>query len=158
VAPRRLLLSLRWGDMDAYRHVNNVQVMRLLEEARVRAFGIAAEDGTAHMLATGMVVASHHVDYLKPLDYRLAPVAVDLWVQRVGGASFDVRYDVCEPDTSAVGELRSYVRATTTCVSYDFDAGRPRRLGPDERARLATLAADEAAGGDEEHGGPPPVL
>src|SRR5699024_8345566 len=31
-------IVLRWGDMDAYGHVNNVQYHRLLEEARVRAF------------------------------------------------------------------------------------------------------------------------
>lgn len=147
MARQRLLLSLRWGDMDAYRHVNNVQVVRLLEEARVRAFGLATDDGSAPMLATGMVVASHRVTYLKPLDYRVAPVAVDLWVSRTGGASFDVDYEVCEPDATAVGELRSYVRATTTCVAYDFDAGRPRRLGDDERARLAGLGDDLPAHG-----------
>lgn len=126
--------------MDAYRHVNNVEVVRLLEEARVRAFGIAGPDGGAGMLATGMVVAKHTVDYLAPLDYRLAPVAVDLWIGRTGGASFEVDYEILEPDTSAVGELRTYVRASTVCVSYDFDAGRPRRLDDDERARLAALA------------------
>jgi acyl-CoA thioester hydrolase len=140
VARTRLLLSLRWGDMDAYRHVNNVEVLRILEEARVRAFGIASPDGSAPMLATGMVVAKHTVEYLAPLDYRLDPVAVDLWIGRTGGASFEVDYEVLEPDTSAVGELRTYVRASTVCVAYDFATGRPRRLGDDERARLATLA------------------
>ncbi|PRY16813.1 acyl-CoA thioesterase [Kineococcus rhizosphaerae] len=136
MARTRLLLSLRWGDMDAYRHVNNVELLRLLEEARVRAFGIAAPDGSAPMLATGMVVAKHTVEYLRPLDYRLAPIAVDLWVGRVGGASFEVDYEVVEPDeASAV-----YVKASTVCVAYDFDAARPRRLGEDERARLAGLA------------------
>src|SRR5690625_6644705 len=35
----RLLIELRWGDMDAYGHVNNVTQLRVLEEARVRAFG-----------------------------------------------------------------------------------------------------------------------
>ncbi|HNP15801.1 MAG TPA: thioesterase family protein, partial [Terrimesophilobacter sp.] len=30
-------IPLRWGDLDAYNHVNNVQMMRILEEARVRA-------------------------------------------------------------------------------------------------------------------------
>lgn len=154
MARRRLLLSLRWGDMDAYRHVNNVQVVRLLEEARVRAFGLAAEDGSPPMLATGMVVASHQVTYLKPLDYRVAPVAVDLWVSRTGGASFDVDYEVCEPDTSAVGELRRYVRATTTCVAYDFAAGRPRRLDDDERVRLAGLGDDLPRTGEGRPAGP----
>ncbi|HIZ99270.1 MAG TPA: thioesterase family protein, partial [Candidatus Janibacter merdipullorum] len=39
-APQRFSTDvvLRWGDMDAYGHVNNVQYHRLLEEARVRAF------------------------------------------------------------------------------------------------------------------------
>ncbi|MFB9376931.1 acyl-CoA thioesterase [Kineococcus gynurae] len=141
MARRRILLELRWGDMDAYQHVNNVQIMRLLEEARVRAFGLAAPDGSAAMLATGMVVAGHTVDYLAPLDYRIAPVAVDLWVERVGGASFTVGYEILEPDAEAVGELRTYVRASTTCVAYDFSAGRPRRLRDDERGRLAALGA-----------------
>jgi acyl-CoA thioester hydrolase len=125
--------------MDAYRHINNVEIMRLLEEARVRAFAMETTEGSAPMLATGMVVAKHTVDYLLPLDYRLAPVAVDLWVGRTGGASFEVDYEVLEPDTEAFGELRTYVRASTVCVAYDFDAGRPRRLRDDERARLATL-------------------
>nr|WP_179756683.1 thioesterase family protein [Kineococcus aurantiacus] len=121
--------------MDAYRHVNNVEVLRLLEEARVRAFGVAAPDGSASMLATGTVVAKHTVEYLLPLDYRPEPVAVDLWVGRTGGASFEVDYEIREPDDS-----RTYVRASTVCVSYDFDTGRPRRLADDERARLTALA------------------
>ncbi|WP_432497172.1 acyl-CoA thioesterase [Kineococcus gypseus] len=136
----RQLLSLRWGDMDAYRHVNNVEVLRLLEEARVRAFGVSGAEGSPTLLATGTVVARHEVDYLRPLDYRTAPVAVDLWVEDVGGASFRVRCEVLEPDPPAVGEPRTYVRASTTCVSYDFAAGRPRRLDPAERERLAALA------------------
>ena len=32
------LVPLRWSDMDAYGHVNNVQYLRLLEEARITAF------------------------------------------------------------------------------------------------------------------------
>ncbi|WP_349361683.1 thioesterase family protein [Paenarthrobacter sp. PH39-S1] len=30
---------MRWGDMDAYGHINNVEVIRILEEARIHAFG-----------------------------------------------------------------------------------------------------------------------
>jgi len=136
MARERVLVHLRWGDMDAYRHVNNVEVMRLLEEARVRAFGVASPDGAAPMLATGMVVAKHTVEYLLPLDYRLEPVAVDLWIGRVGGASFEVDYEVVEPENPST----VYVRASTVCVSYDFTDGRPRRLNADERTRLAALA------------------
>ncbi|MGL5850524.1 MAG: acyl-CoA thioesterase, partial [Phycicoccus sp.] len=34
-APYRVEVPLRWSDMDAYGHVNNVQFLRLLEDARV---------------------------------------------------------------------------------------------------------------------------
>ncbi len=39
--PRRLEVKvpMRWGDMDAYGHINNVQLVRILEEARIAAFG-----------------------------------------------------------------------------------------------------------------------
>ena len=35
--PYRVDVPLRWSDMDAYGHVNNVQFLRLLEDARVVA-------------------------------------------------------------------------------------------------------------------------
>ena len=135
MARQRLLISLRWADMDAYRHVNNVELLRILEEARVRVFAQPLGTGGAGMLATGMVGARHEVEYLAPLDYRPEPVAVDLWVHAIGGASFDLGYEVLEPDGGT-----TYLRASTSLVSYDFATGRPRRLGEDERARLATLA------------------
>ena len=31
-------IQLRWGDLDAFNHVNNTSMLKLLEEARVRAF------------------------------------------------------------------------------------------------------------------------
>ena len=38
-------VPLRWADMDAYGHVNNVAVVQVLEEARVAAFGVPANTG-----------------------------------------------------------------------------------------------------------------
>ena len=31
-------IHLRWGDLDAFNHVNNATMLKLLEEARVRVF------------------------------------------------------------------------------------------------------------------------
>ena len=31
-------IPLRWSDFDAYAHVNNAEMLRLLEEARIQAF------------------------------------------------------------------------------------------------------------------------
>ena len=39
-------IPLRWGDLDAYGHINNVEMLRLLEEARIQAFW-RPDEGTA---------------------------------------------------------------------------------------------------------------
>lgn len=88
----RVLVPLRWADMDAFGHVNNVQYLRLLEIARIQSLGQIGE-----AVLGGIVVARHEIEYLAPMDFRLAPVAVDLWVTRVGCDGFDVGYHVQDP-------------------------------------------------------------
>jgi len=122
--------------MDAYGHVNNVQFLRLLEDARVIAFDQWFGQDRS-LLEEGVVVARHEIEYLAPLDFRHAPVTVDLWATKVGGASFDLAYEVRDP---AMVGTTLYARAETTLVAYDFAAASPRRLRPDERAVLNEVA------------------
>lgn len=123
--------------MDAYGHVNNVQFFRLLEEARVSAFIRPGTDGGPSLLDSGLVVAGARIDYLLPLVYRPAPVAVDLWVTAVAGASFDLGYEVLDGAQGQPGDPAVYARAETRMVAYDLAGDRPRRLTGDERERLA---------------------
>ena len=84
----RFLCPLRWSDTDAYGHVNNVELMRLLEEARVALFFTqASADGVASFEGH-IVVARHEVDFTAPLLWRPEPVRIDTQVTRIGGASF----------------------------------------------------------------------
>ncbi|MEO7070759.1 MAG: thioesterase family protein [Nostocoides sp.] len=130
--PARFLVPLRWSDMDAYGHVNNVQFLRLLEDARVMGFREwFGEELT--MLDSGVLVARHEIEYLAPLTFRHAPIAVDMWATHIGGAGFDVSYEVRDPD--GFGDAL-YARAETTLVAYNFAGAAPRRLSPDERAVL----------------------
>ena len=41
----RVQVPMRWGDMDAYGHVNNVNLIRLMEEARIAGFGVPGGTG-----------------------------------------------------------------------------------------------------------------
>lgn len=152
-APRELsiALDLRWGDMDAYGHVNNVQFVRLLEEARVRLLGSptksmsanGADDDVAVQLFskagsdTSSVVATQTVEYVAQLEYRTSPVTVFMSVSRIGGASFDLAYTIAEPDKSAV-----YVKAATTVVFVNRSTGAPRRITADEREILRGLLSE----------------
>ena len=136
--PYRVDVPLRWSDMDAYGHVNNVQFLRLLEDARVIAFEQWFGQDRS-LLKEGVVVARHEIEYLAPLDFRHAPITVDMWATKIGGASFDLAYEVRDPE--AVGTTL-YARAETTLVAYDFGAADPRRLRQDERAVLKGVAGD----------------
>ena len=154
-APYAAHVSLRWSDMDAYAHINNVQFLRLLEDARVIAFRDWFDVGAADrsLLDEGVLVSRHEIEYRRPLGFRHEPVEIQLWVSRVGGAGFDVAYIVTDPaDVGdgpadgagvAVGDGADdgpgptiYAVAETELALYDFRAARPRRMRPDERASV----------------------
>ncbi|WP_068265874.1 acyl-CoA thioesterase [Janibacter limosus] len=124
---------LRWGDMDAYGHVNNVQYHRLLEEARIRAFGewFRASGGDS-MLRSGVLLARQEIEFLEQLTYRPEPVSIDMWVTHLGGASWEMGYEIRDEDAL-------YARAESTMVAFDMAAQRPRSLSGDERAALTAL-------------------
>lgn len=132
LAKRREAVTLRWGDEDRYGHVNNVEFFRLLEEARARWF--LDPDGPTTLLGHGLVVARAELRYLRPLNYRTAPIWAHMSVTALTPVSFTLSYRIhdLESDDSecyAVGEVE--------LVGYDLDAERPRRLTPEEKAWLS---------------------
>jgi acyl-CoA thioester hydrolase len=136
MARHRVLTPLRWSDMDAYGHVNNVQFLRLMEDARVVALAARGSDEGGSVVDTGLLVARSEIEYLAPLVYRPAPVAIDLWVTSIAGASFGMGYEVVD-EADADGRLpQVYARAETELVLYDLTAQRPRRMSEKERAAL----------------------
>ena len=136
MARQRILTPLRWSDMDAFGHVNNVQYLRLLEDARVIAFHGEGTDDGGDVSGTGLVVARHEIDYVTPLHFRPQPVAIDLWISHLGAASFEMGYEVLDDPDAPGGRPTIYARAESTMVAYDLAAGRPRRFSPDERDRM----------------------
>jgi acyl-CoA thioester hydrolase len=135
-------IRLRWSDLDAYGHVNNAEMLRLLEEARILAFWVTEDDGaigasTAVLdgrpgAATLTLIARQEIEYLAPVPYLRQPLDVRLWLGKLGGASLDVCYEVYSPE-GVTPELL-YARATTTIVLVDAARERPRRISDTERA------------------------
>ncbi|MER6244073.1 acyl-CoA thioesterase [Streptomyces griseorubiginosus] len=122
---------LRWADMDAYGHVNNVVFLRYLEEARIDFLFRPEKD-----FKQGSVVARHEIDYKRQLVHRHAPVDIELWVTEIRAASFTLAYEVKD------GE-EVYVRASTVIVPFDFAAQRPRRITAEEREFLEEYRDDD---------------
>ncbi|MFT4219996.1 MAG: thioesterase family protein [Microbacterium sp.] len=145
-------IHLRWGDLDAFNHVNNVALLKLLEEARVRAFWrpAAGEDAppTAVLdpsLGAGVLtlIARQEVEYYAPIPYQRRPLDVQLWFGKLGGSSIEVCYDVLSP-ADAGGAQILYARASTTVVKADGATGRPLRISPLERAAWEPYLEDTA--------------
>ncbi|MEV6179155.1 acyl-CoA thioesterase [Streptomyces sp. NPDC052016] len=122
---------LRWADMDAYGHVNNVVFLRYLEEARIDFLFRPEKD-----FKQGSVVARHEIDYKRQLVHRHRPVDIELWVTEIRAASFTLAYEVKDGD-------QVYVRASTVIVPFDFQAQRPRRITDEERAFLEEYRDDD---------------
>src|SRR6185503_2691815 len=93
VRPYSVEVPLRWSDMAAYGHVNNVQFLRLLEDARVIGFQQWFGQDRS-VLNEGILVARHEIEYLAPLLFRVPPIVVEMWATRIGGAGFDLAYEV----------------------------------------------------------------
>ena len=130
-------IPLRWGDLDAYGHINNVETLRLVEEARVRAFWHATGERIGDELPTAVLelnaesdvwslVARTEIEYLLPMPYSSAPIDVEVWLGRMGGASIEVCFELYSP-VGVTPRLR-YARAATTIVTVDAASSRPVRF------------------------------
>ncbi|GGH39055.1 acyl-CoA thioesterase [Microbacterium album] len=128
----------RWGDLDALGHVNNTSMLKLLEEARVRAFWVPEDSAEAAPTAVfgsdvlegagslATLIARQEIEYLRPVPYGHEPLDVQLWIGRLGGSSAEVCYEVLSPAGAEPQVV--YARASTVVVLVDRATGRPARL------------------------------
>lgn len=134
-------IHLRWGDLDAFNHVNNTSMLKLLEEVRVRAFwrpGVDEEAPPTAVMDSGIasgaltLVARQEIEYVRPVPYQRNPLDVQLWFSRIGGSSIEVCYEVYSPASAAGQEL--YARASAVVVMVDAATSRPMRLTDEQRS------------------------
>lgn len=135
-------IELRWGDQDAYGHINNVAFPRYLEEARVRTFwrGSGREQtGMEHHFrgddpdGPKMLVANQQIEFLQVLEYSDSPITVELWIGRLGGSSLELHTEILD---GSAPERRVVARAITTVVIVNGATMRPQRLSEEGRASV----------------------
>ena len=141
-------VAMRWSDMDAYGHVNNVQFLTYVEEARVEMFKSVPLSGV-DQVAAGILVASSDIRYRRPLLHRHAPVPIDVWVTKIGAAYFSLGYEVYDQGGVV------YATAASTMVPYDFANERPRRLSAEEKSWLQGFTVEP---GSESGQAPPSAV
>ncbi len=128
---------VRWGDMDAFGHVNNVQYFRYLEDVRVdwlRDLGFLGDrDGG------GVVVANVFCNFHAQLTYP-SELRARLYLTHMGRSSFD--HVVLFERADATGATVAAGGATIVWVSRS--SGKPLAM-PEELRRLLTSQRNAAA-------------
>ena len=114
-------LTVRWGDQDANRHINNVQFMRYLECGRVDYFSkLRADMGTESFQA---ILVDIQCTFLQQLHYP-SDIEVVTRISRLGSSSFDL--------TAAIYRKGEYERPVATSLGkmacFDFDAQKSVRI------------------------------
>lgn len=138
-------IQARLRDVNLGGHVDNVEALRVLDEARLLFFRFAplpgGEDrpGLFRDLPSGVVelVGSQRIDYDAEMRFvAYQPFLVRIWVGHVGRSSFSVSYELrVEPDRAPA------IVAETSVVFWDAAAARSWPISDAVRETLLSFAA-----------------
>ncbi|MCB1931919.1 MAG: acyl-CoA thioesterase [Candidatus Accumulibacter sp.] len=122
------VMSIRWGDMDAYGHVNNTVYFRYMEQARVEyleALGIRVmPQGSAP------VIINAACTFLMPLNHP-GMVEVRMFCGQPGRSSVPTHYEI-----RLQGDDTLYATGDAKIVWMDVATGRSVAIPEVVRAKL----------------------
>jgi acyl-CoA thioester hydrolase len=114
-------MPVRWGDMDAFGHVNNAVYSQYFEQSRIEW-----TESLGHALdqkGESLILLKATVTFLKPLVYP-ANLVIRLYAGPVGGTSFTLYNDLLvkgeEAAAAAQGEF--------VIVWFNYHTGKPARV------------------------------
>ncbi len=125
----RTTLQVRFGDTDAFGHVNNAVFASYLELARIRYLQeVLHPDRPFDRMP--LILARLEIDYRSPIFFD-EEIVVETGVTHVGRTSFGMRHRMATADGRLVGESSSIL------VAYDYDAACPMPVPDAWREQLA---------------------
>jgi acyl-CoA thioester hydrolase len=120
---------VRFGDLDAMRHLNNVVFLRYFETARIAYIGELLERDPVHPEGGfALIFAQCHIDYRSPGHFD-EEVAIRVRPADVGSKSFRLEFDM------RVGD-RLLAEGHGVLVGYDYEAGTTVALPEELKTRL----------------------
>lgn len=131
-------IVVRWGDMDALGHVNNIVYLQYFETARIEyheAVGIPAPTPTTEV--HGVILAANSCRYKAPVTYpdtlsigsRIAAMGPDSFLMEYAAVSHKLGRVVAEGDALV--------------VLYNFVEKRRSLMTPELRANIIALEGHE---------------
>jgi acyl-CoA thioester hydrolase len=133
-------LPVVWGEMDSYRHVNNVVYFRYFENARLEYFRRLDWFDYEKETGIGPILAATEARYRKPLTYP-DTISVGARVSALG-------LDRCTMDYLLVSHRLEAVAAEGhgTIVTFHYPEGKKVPMPDDLRKRIERLEAGRSLG------------
>src|ERR1700722_19790330 len=107
-----------WGDMDSFRHVNNVVYFRYFENARLEYFRRLDWDGIQAETGVGPILHSTQARFRLPLTYP-DTIRIGARVKEFGLARFTLEHRILSQRLGGVA-----TEGTGTVVSFDYLRGQ----------------------------------
>ena len=136
--PVAVELAVAWGEMDAYRHVNNVVYFRYFENARLEYFRRLDWFEYERESGVGPILAATQARFRKPLTYP-DTIWVTARVTDIEGDRFHLEHRVVSRRLGAVA-----AEGKGTVVTYDHRHGRKVSMPEELRRRIEALEATAA--------------
>lgn len=146
-------IQARLREVNLGGHVDNVEALRVVDEARIMFLRYATfgehDGGLLRGVPAGVfeLVASQRVDYHSEMRFvAWQPFLIRLWVSHVGRSSFAVSAEL------RVGaEHPPALSSETSLVLFDRDTGRPWTMSPDVGRTLSAYAGEPVALRERSH-------
>jgi acyl-CoA thioester hydrolase len=124
-----------WGDMDSYRHVNNVVYFRYFENARLEYFRRLDWFRYEQDTGVGPILAATQARFRRPLTYP-DTISVATRVATLAEDRFTLDVLVVSHRLAAVA-----AEGQGTVVAFHYPTGRKVPLPDELRSRIAALEA-----------------
>jgi acyl-CoA thioester hydrolase len=118
------IISIRWGDMDSYRHINNTVYFRYMEQARIEWITSLGFSCTAEKEA--MIMVNGFCNFYKQVSFP-ASLRVSTFVGQIGNSTVDLinTMDLIETSTGQEPVLCAAGGATMLWVDLEKNKSMP---------------------------------
>jgi len=124
--------AIRWGDMDAFGHVNNTVYFRYMESARIAFLEQAA--GDLDVQGEGPVIVTAYCTFLKQLKYP-GDIEIRSYAGPAGRSSFELTHEIRMVDADGNADV-VYAEGGGKVVWVNFAAEKSVPLPAGLRALL----------------------
>lgn len=137
--PRLLLytayIPVRWGDMDAFGHVNNCVYFTYFEQARI--LWLEQHSFPVRNIKTGPILATADCKFIKPI-FHPAELIVKLYAGPGRRSSFTLYYEILDQRNDKI----LYAEGSTVIVWVDYELGKSIELPDEMRKHLPQFSGE----------------